>query len=246
MTPSGSALALEFMKPNKLTWLLGIVVILLLSLLLVWKSGKTAASNEPVAVTETPRVTPETEPGQPSATPNPQADLFADDKIRLRLGISEATQQAYLDYRRRKGISGGGFTWMDVTDLPREKLDRIMFRVRPEIDGVVDTGASSPAGRRVPPTYPLSKNSAVTHFTLNSNMTQETGPMAAIEVDDIFVISTSRGPPDDFSKGVAVVAATGQIIGWGLPSPEQEEAIKNAPVRDPWDTRGARSGGGGP
>ena len=64
--------------------------------------------------------------------------------------------------------------------------------------------------------------------------------MAGAELEEMFLISFSRGPPDDFSHGYAVVAATGQMIGWGLLSPEEEAAKKNAPKPVPRASGGGR------
>ncbi len=147
------------------------------------------------------------------------------------LGLDADSEQAYLDYRQRKGIqSSDFFTWMDVSDISSKNIDRIVATVKAKsmADRIVRTQVASLAGPNIPPTYPLDKIAAVAHIYLNTNLIADEGPIAGVEIDGIFLLSSSRGPPDDFSSGFAVVAATGGVIIWNF---SDEEAQKNAPLR---------------
>ncbi len=97
--------------------------------------------------------------------------------------------------------------------------------LRPQMNRAVRPPSNSVEGG----TYPLKKEGALNLVLNNISMPPDLKPMVGAEFEGIFLISFSRGPPDDFSGGYAVVAATGQRIGWGLLSPEEEAAKKSAP-----------------
>jgi hypothetical protein len=91
--------------------------------------------------------------------------------------------------------------------------------------------------------YPLKRESVINYMLLNVSMPPDHEPMAGAEIEGIFLISFSRGPPDDFSVGGAVIATTGQIIRWSLPD---EDAKARAPGRGIGNLPGVSRGGGGP
>jgi hypothetical protein len=176
-------------------------------------------------------------------------------------GMSDFAYELYLRNIARVNRARRGFQWLDASAIEPEKITRILAKITPHMTNRTanranaSSGPGTVVGRSPPrrgsspewrPAFPINKNDVWRYLDQNVSMMPGSGPIAGVEINGIFLLSNSDGPREDFTRGTAVVAATGQMIDWHLLTPEQEEAIKNAPVRDPWDTRGARSGGGGP
>jgi hypothetical protein len=181
---------------------------------------------------------------------------------------SDETYAYYLRTIADQNHARRGFLWLDASAVAPEKITRILAQIASDMTGRTANraNAASPSdavvGRSPPrrgrspewrPTFPIGKGDVLRYIDENVSNSPGSVPIAGVEINGVFILSNSDGPRDDFSSGLAVVAATGQIIQWDIPD---EDARKSPPpvTRESFSTRpgsgnggrGSARGGGGP